>query len=344
MDGMYQLETRWKRTRVLGGPIALMIALATPVPEAAAQAGGQVTAQQRQGAAEAYDRGTSAFLSGDYAQAAQWFEAANRLAPAAPALLQAIRAHRQAGNLLRAATLSLQMVAEYPDNAANRYADEILQEAVGQFFRVNVVCDGCRVDLDGGLVSHTSFFLEADTSHKVTALFDTGNVEQEVQGEAGESVDLAFEAPPPPPPGEEPTTPGAAPAEEEWEGLPPWAFYTAAGLTIASAGVLGYFIYDMNSGVSAYEDAANQCTNTGMNCDLAQQLLADGQDRELRTNVFIGLTAGFGALAVTAAVLTNWAGSSDEEAPTADEEGVDDVQTSFGVTPDGGGVVVRGRF
>jgi len=319
-----------------------MVALAIAAPAARAQGTPQVSAQQRQGAAEAYDRGTSAFLSGDYGQAAQWFEAANRLAPAAPALLQAIRAHRQAGNLLRAATLSLQLVAQYPDNAANRYADEILQEAEGQFFRVNVVCDGCRVDLDGGLVSHTSFFLEPNTEHEVTALFDTGNVAQEVEGRAGESVDLEFEAPPPPPPGEEPAGPGQ-PSEEQWEGLPPWVFYTTAGLTVVSAGLLGYFAYDMNSGVAAYEAAAEVCQGGG-DCTEAERLLADGQDRELRTNVFIGLTAGFGALAVTAAVLTNWSGSSEDEEPTADEDGIDEVQASFGVTPNGGGLVVRGRF
>jgi hypothetical protein len=63
----------------------------------AAQPGVAQDARQRQAAAEAYDQGTSAYLSGDYVKAAEWFETANRLASAAPALIQSARSLQQAG-------------------------------------------------------------------------------------------------------------------------------------------------------------------------------------------------------------------------------------------------------
>jgi outer membrane protein assembly factor BamD (BamD/ComL family) len=68
--------------------IAVLVAAASlaAVPSARAQ-----DARQRQAAAEAYDQGTAAYLAGDYEKAAEWFETANRLAPAAPALIQAAR-------------------------------------------------------------------------------------------------------------------------------------------------------------------------------------------------------------------------------------------------------------
>ena len=73
---------------------------------------------QRQAAAEAYDQGTAAYLAGDYAKAAEWFETANRLSPAAPALIQAARAHSKPANLPRAATLALRLTHEYPNEPA----------------------------------------------------------------------------------------------------------------------------------------------------------------------------------------------------------------------------------
>ncbi|HEY2735655.1 MAG TPA: hypothetical protein VGI70_16775, partial [Polyangiales bacterium] len=74
----------------------------------ASQVSGQ-DARQRQAAAEAYDRGTAAYLEGSYEEAGKWFETANRMAPAAPALMQAIRAHEHYDNKARAATLALEL-------------------------------------------------------------------------------------------------------------------------------------------------------------------------------------------------------------------------------------------
>nr|MDQ3036002.1 hypothetical protein [Myxococcota bacterium] len=73
---------------------------APPIPAA------EPTAQERQAAADAFDRGTRAFLARDYPRAGQWFETAYRMAPAAVALIGAVRAYERGGNVQRAATLA----------------------------------------------------------------------------------------------------------------------------------------------------------------------------------------------------------------------------------------------
>src|SRR5262245_34159669 len=94
----------------------------------------QNEARDRQAAAEAYDKGTSAYVAQDYEGAAQWFETANRLSPAAPALIQAARAHQQAGHLTRAATLALQLVQTYPDDSnATTIGEGLLTELAPRF-------------------------------------------------------------------------------------------------------------------------------------------------------------------------------------------------------------------
>ncbi len=98
--------------------------------------------RERQAAAEAFDRGTTAYLAEDFGTAARWFEMANNLAPAAPALLQAIRAYQRAGNDLRAATLALRLVERFPDAGTSvDQAQHALDEVRGRFFLVEVACD-----------------------------------------------------------------------------------------------------------------------------------------------------------------------------------------------------------
>ena len=221
----------------------------------------QSDTRQRQAAAEAYDQGTAAYLSGDYEKAAEWFETANRMSPAAPALIQAARAHEQAGHLARAASLALRLTTEYPNEAAAvQFAQGMLGQLAGKFLRVDVVCDGCAIDVDGTLQESQSFFVEPDTTHEVTASFETGERKAEVTGHAGETQSLEFEAPPRPPTPIETSTPVETGTEGirdvQVKPLPPLATFIGAGVT---AGLLGASIWsrlDTNSGVGPYEDAA----------------------------------------------------------------------------------------
>jgi tetratricopeptide (TPR) repeat protein len=285
----------------------------------------QSDARQRQAAAEAYDQGTAAYLSGDYEKAAEWFETANRMSPAAPALIQAARAHQQAGHQSRAATLALRIVTEYPNEAqAAQYAQGLLDQLAARFVRVDVACDSCTIDVDGTLQESQSFFVDPDKTHTVTASFETGERKSEVTGQAGETKSLEFTAPPPPPNKILPPPPPDSTLNEP-KPLPPLATFIGAGVT---AGLLGTAIWsriDTNNGVDPYETAAHswqKClkdhpTNSST-CDsqhkVAQQKLSDGQGKETRTTVLWVVTgvaaAATGAIAL---FLTNWSGQEEKK-------------------------------
>lgn len=297
-----------------------------------------ISAADRQAAAEAYDRGSSAYLARNYDQAARYFEMADRLAPSAAALTQAVRAHERAGNALDAANLALRLQATHGDDrAARRTAERVLSEAAPRFLRIDVDCDGCSVLVDRGVVDHPSFFVEPDVEHTVTAHFETGDVDRTVRGAAGERRELRFEAPEPPEPGPvaEPTRdpdaamPAPAPGPREpprdgGGGLSPAWFAVAGIATVALAGAATWSGLDAIAGVDEYE--ANP----------TQDRLEEGQSKELRTNVLIGVTAGAAALTLVLALLTDWGGSSDQEPPTA--------SAAVGVLPGGAAAVIQGAL
>jgi len=327
-----------------------LAALAALVPRASAQ-----DARQRQAAAEAYDRGTAAYLEGAYAEAGQWFETAHRMAPAAPALMQAIRAHEHNDNHARAATLALELSRSYRDDkAASDFAAGVLAKDASTLLRVDVSCDeDCKLDLDGKLQEYLSFFAAPGTAHQLTATFETGSKHASVQGAAGETRSLEFQAPPPPPTPPITEARGTASGEASEGSHPPLApVYTWIGLGVTGAlGVATIILgVNANSGVPDYKKAAADSTNcmkmAGVDCTAQQNrariLLADGQSRELRTNVLIGVTA-FAAVGtgVIALFLTDWSGKP-EEAKAPSER----ASASFWLEPRPGGIMsgVKGEF
>ncbi len=297
-------------------------------------------ARQRQAAAEAYDRGTAAYLGGEYAKAAEWFETAHRMSPAAPALMQAIRSHYRAEQFTRAATLALSLMQEYTDeSAASEYAQTILGDLSEQFFRVDVVCD-CRLDLDGTLQEFHSFFLAPGTAHRLSAHFDTGQRVEEITGDAGENRTVKFEAPPPPPPTHEVTPPThevtpdatktaatrSAPARDDSDRkpLPPRVTFIGAGVTVALAAGSVISLLDQNAKADEYKTAIGTldecrndatCTeaNEGDRYNDAQSKLNDGQGAETRTLILWIATSSVAAgTAVVALFLTDWSGDADK--------------------------------
>lgn len=310
------------------------------------------SAADRDAAATAYDRGTSAFLSHDYARAAQWFETAYRLAPNPQALVGAIRAHERNGDLMRAGTLALRAQAFHADDAAAaRTASTTLEQATPLYLRVDVTCTGpaegasCTIELDGTVQSHTSFFVTPDAEHRVVAAFETGNAETTVRGAAGETRAVSLEAPPAPPEvvasgggeGDGATVPAGS------GGISPAFFVVGAVLTAGAGATLIWSGVDTLDGVGPYE------------ADPTPERLADGQGRELRTNVLIGVT---GALAITTlvfAIVTDWDGepaaAEGEEAPA--EAAPSPAVSSVSIAPmpsangdgfDGAVLGVGGRF
>lgn len=305
-------------TRATASALAL-VACVWVAPPARAQdtaeaPAAEPSAQDRQAAADAFDRGTRAFLARDYPRAGQWFETAYRMAPAAVALIGAVRAHERGGNERRAATLALRLEAVHGDDAdAARQAQQTLRAHASTLVRVDVVCEGeCTVELDGTLMEHPSFFVAPSTEHVVRATFSAGSAEQPIAAAAGgETRELRFEAPPPPEPvavvdpAPEPiAAPDArdrVPVQGGGGGISPAFAITGLVLTAIGGGVLVWSGIDTMDGVPAYE------------LDPTPARLADGQERELRTNVLIGVTAGLAAVTVLLAIFTDWDGSPSEQ-------------------------------
>lgn len=311
--------------------VAVALAIFAPSRSARAQEG---DARQRQAAAEAYDQGTAAYVARDYQKAAQWFETANRLSPAAPALIQSTRSHYKAGNLPRAATLALQLTSTYASEpTAVEVGQSLLDEATPQLVRVDVECEGCSLDVDGTLQEFKSFYIAPDTAHTVTASFETGEVASDVSGAAGETKPLSFEAPPPPPTVVDPTKPSPGPDDEILLGsdgkprdavkrpLPPIVTFIGAGLT--GALLIGSVVstVDVYARAEDYEAAADEanaaCTAGSSNCttlhNKAKDLLDDGEPTEMRTTILWVATGVVGAAtAIIALTLTDWSGGDDD--------------------------------
>jgi len=325
MTGHRQALLRW-----LWAVVALHVLAATSTANAQG-----LSAEERQAAAEAaYDRGSAAYRGGDYDTAARWYETANELAPSANALIQAIRSHERARNVLRAATLATELTTRYDQERMRRYAEPVIERAVEVGFRIDVTCSAeCQLTVDGEAEPRRTLYLRPDMEHTISAEFETGRAEERVQGGPGERREVAIEAPvataepDPADPERDPTGgpggggselsigggPGGAGPRDEGGGLPPAIFYTGAILTVVAGGVLAWSAVDTLEAAEDYEDMPTQAK------------LDAGRDLERRTNILVGVTAGLGAVTLLLLALTDFGG---DEAPA--------VETAFVPLPEGG--------
>lgn len=329
-----------------------------------AGAGGEPGTREKQAAAEAYDKGSTAYLAGDYPTAAQWFETAHRMAPNSAALLQATRAYEHAENAPRAATLALQIVQQYSEDAeAVAYAQGLLDELAPSLVRIDVSCDGCRLELEGKLIEQTSFFIEAGKKQKLVAEFNTGRRVGTVHGDPGTTRLIELEAPAEgaaPAPVVDLGPPEARPAEEpkpveepedrprkkdDGDGKPfgPLVTWIGVGVTGVGLALSVLSTIDTTGGVSDYEAAAKAAREcTAADCSMldakAKSLLEDGQSKEGRTTILWIATGGAAAITGTIALfLTDWSG---------DDGNGDKAELRWDVRPLAGGAVgtLSGRF
>ena len=194
---------------------------------------------------------------------------------------------------------------------------------------VSAECEkACTLEIDGALAQHPTFFVTPDVEHSLKAAFDNGETSTFVQGTAGaiKNVTLAAPAPPPPPP------------------VPRWAFFSSLGATVALGAVAAWSGIDANKGVSAYESAARSASSPGINTggsptpqEQAAALLDEGQQKERRTNILIGVTAGMAATTAVLGVFTNWKGESRDASSKR-------IEPSIGVSTKGGALTIKGRF
>ncbi len=287
-------------------------------------------------AAAAFEEGQRAQLRGDFAQAADLFEIADRSAPSPAALRSAIRNHRAASQPARAATLAAEAQARYHDDAeTSALAAETLAALAPTLGRVNVRCaTACSVTLDGrALLEHAAETIEVFVEpglHELSASFHgLGSERREIEARAGEQTSLELSAPAP---SEEPArTEPVAPAQPlapppPSTGLHPAIFGTLAGLAVVGLGVT------IGSGIDTLNGAADY------RADPTRARYDDGIGRELRTNVLTSVTAAVAVAALVTVFLTDW----DDVAPGPDESLT--LVPSFYATPEGGGAMIAGRY
>ncbi len=108
--------------------------------------------------------------------------------------------------------------------------------------------------------------------------------------------------------GEEPT-----PAETSSGGIHPAFFIVGSVLTAGLGGTAIWSGIDTvnNPGEEAVKAA---CAGKGEDCPLYQE----AQDKELRTNILIGATAGVAAVSVVLAIVTDWGGGEKPVEPAAE--------------------------
>jgi hypothetical protein len=344
------------RMRRVAAVAVLLLSLTTFANAVSAQ-----NARERQAAAEAYDRGTTAYVDQAYEEAANWFETANRMAPAAPALMQAIRAHEKGENFPRAATLALELQSSYRDDtSAAEFSNELLNKYTPTLVKVDVTCDeDCKLDVDGKLEEYMKFFVSPEDDHTVTATFETGSKALKLQGSAGEAKDLAITAPPPPPVkpvAMTPTPTSSSDGRSDRGPLPPLVTWIGLGLTVALGGATAVSGIHALNGVPAYKEAvsaaepclAMQVSERDSACnarvDTANKLLDDGKSRELRTNILIGATAAAAVgTGVIAFFFTDWSGG-DEKAQNQATQGRGLPRLELHAWPGGAATVLKGRF
>ena len=281
-----------------------------------ARAQGGPSPEQKRAAAEAYDRRTQAWLAGQYARAARFFETAYRAVPAAPALLQAVRAHERAGNAVRAATLALLLKERYPeDSRAMAVAERVLLEQGPSLTRVEVACEHCTLEVDGAIVDQRAFFVEPGVDHEVVAGFETGVVRRTVRGEAGETVRLQFEAPPPPErPASSPPEAGAGGAADAGRARPAtrpgeplvaaWVPVTLGIATVAAGAATIWSGIDTLTARDEYVAAPTR------------ERYEEGVALERRTNILIGVTSAFGVATAVTTLLAITRGDPEEVPPS----------------------------
>jgi hypothetical protein len=295
-----------------------------------------------QAASEAFDEGSKAFKARDYDAAALAFEAADRAAPSPAALANAIRARKLGKQLARAATLAAAAIARYPnEKEIQDISDGLLQTADKQLHRVTLSCKPeCSLLIDGKVATGEPValfvaYVDPGTHSFVAGWSGDRKKTAPVTATAGgiESLDLvAPELPKVAPPassvGDKGQVPPAAstdgsptkvapgpaasaggdttvkPPDVSKGGLPPWVVYLGGGATVILGGVATWSGLDTqkNPGPDAVRAA---CAGQPSDCSLYQQ----GLDKERRTNILFGATAGAAiATGVVAIFFTDWSG------------------------------------
>jgi hypothetical protein len=253
----------------------------------------------RQKASSLFTRGEALYRIGDYAHAAALFDEAYRLAPHPDILWNAARSFERAGEIARAANA----YAEYLEGSSETSPDrkdalEALERLSRKLGRLEVHAPaGATIFLNGTqVVTSKPYVVPGSHSIRIVAV-GASEDEHTVEVEAGSARSVSLSQPPVEAPGlkREDESKPAKPAVEERRKLSPLFFVAGAALSAAATGVAIGFGIDTLNARSRFDKSPSQ------------EAFDSGQDKELRTNVMLGVAAGLWALtAVTGVWLVEW--------------------------------------
>ena len=299
----------------------------------AAEEAAEPSPTQVRTAAEAFDRGREAYKQEEYTEAAEQFESADANAPSAAALELAIRARDKAGQLDRAATLAALALARHPDDPnIQKIAPSIIARAKSELFELSLTCDDpCDVTVAGKIApgrrsTERTIYLAPGKYTVLAGWSGDRSSSQQVEAARGAQGSLEFQAPPvpaAPPLVAPPTIRGthSDPLVDERPppksgALPQSVFWVGVGLTAVAGGVSIWSGLDTQKNPGP-DKVRSACQAGASDC---QSLYQQGLDRQHRTNLLIGVTAGVGVVTgVIGAFFTDWGGGAKNAAPGAEQ-------------------------
>ena len=283
------------------------------------------TPAQVRTAAEAFDRGREAYKTEDYVEAAEQFESADANAPSAAALELAIRARDKAGQLDRAATLAALALARHPDDPnIQKIAPAIVERAKAELFELDLKCDeACDVTVGGKIApgrraTERTIFLISGTYAVRAGWSGDRSSSKSVEASKGQAGTLEFSAPDvvvAPAPVAAPVATAPDKPRGRRSGRSPASCRRPCSGS-ASGSPLRWVVSP--SGAVSTRKTIPVRTGCGTHATRAvadcQSLYDQGVDKQHRTNVLLGVTAGVGvATAVVGVFFTDWGGSKKSE-------------------------------
>jgi hypothetical protein len=288
-------------TRRALGVVAVLGLVATTAPQ---PAHAQTDSTVRM-AGEAYDRGAAAYDAGDYAAAAREFARADALAPNPVALELAIRSATRIDD----APFAMLLVERAERRGATDTLAEIAAETraalAAHVANIQVLCPArrvCRAALDGEPIAIGVRRWVKPGDHAIELTVDGKLESKHVHVEPQEELVAKSLVPPAPEPSPSPAPPPPSAAEPEPSGaVSPWWCLGAGVLTAVAGGVLVGSAVDTKNKYDAFQQAQPPT--------VAMQ--DEGRAAQLRTNIFVGVTAALGAATLATGLLAvRWSGDS----------------------------------
>ena len=313
------------------------LAAADPAPPEPAPGG----VDRIKAAAEEFDAGRRAFLTGDFAKAAEHFENADRDVPSPEAIRMAIRARKSARHDARAATLAGLALQRYPDDQATAaVAQQTLTAVQTKLHRLTVKCTPtCTLGVDGHVAPW------AETDHAVIYLdpgehtIDAGwsqdrSRSSQLLARAGASTEMVFDAPALPETAPEPdassgpaSSSSTSAAPSALTHFPPTVFFVVAGTTAVMGAVTLWSGIDTISNPGKDRVRAD-CAGKDDSCPTYQDALSS----QHRTNILLGVSAVLAvATGVVGVFLTDWSGGESSSSSTGTARVVPSVSVGSGL-------------